>query len=108
MPECFIRWNEPCHEKTCLWGFPTRSGINRAAQPPKMARGLKFWIQKVEELPYEAKTKALISCVVTVQLICAFVFAYAKTGFLMIRLKRITATLSDFMAEFLSFRRKNF
>ena len=28
-----------------------------------------------------AKTKALISCVVTTQLICAFVFAYAKSRF---------------------------
>ena len=28
------------------------------------------------------KTKVLIICVVTVQLICAFVFAYAKIGFL--------------------------
>ena len=27
---------------------------------------------------YVAKTKALISCAVTAQLICAFVFAYAK------------------------------
>ena len=27
------------------------------------------------------KTKALISCTVTVQLICAFVFAYAKSRF---------------------------
>ena len=26
---------------------------------------------------YEAKTKALISCAVTAQLICVFVFAYA-------------------------------
>ena len=30
-----------------------------------------------------AKTKALISCAVTSQLICVFVFAYAKAGFLM-------------------------
>ena len=30
---------------------------------------------------YEAKTKALISCVATAQLICAFVFAYAKSRF---------------------------
>ena len=29
---------------------------------------------------YVAKTKALISCAVTAQLICAFVFAYAKAG----------------------------
>ena len=28
-----------------------------------------------------AKTKALISCAVTAQLICVFVFAYAKNGF---------------------------
>ena len=30
---------------------------------------------------YVAKTKALMSCVVTAQLICAFVFAYAKNRF---------------------------
>ena len=30
---------------------------------------------------YVAKTKALISCAVTAQLICAFVFAYAKSRF---------------------------
>ena len=30
---------------------------------------------------YEAKAKALISCAVTAQLICAFVFAYAKGRF---------------------------
>ena len=30
----------------------------------------------------EAKTKALISCAVTAQLICVFVFAYAKIRFL--------------------------
>ena len=30
---------------------------------------------------YVAETKALISCMVTVQLICAFVFAFAKNIF---------------------------
>ena len=30
---------------------------------------------------YEEKTKALINCTVTMQLICAFVFAYAKSRF---------------------------
>ena len=34
-----------------------------------------------------AKTKALISCAVTVQLICVFIFAYAKSHFLITRLK---------------------
>ena len=33
-------------------GFPSRSDINRAAQSPKMARGLKFWIYEVEILYY--------------------------------------------------------
>ena len=35
---------------------------------------------------YVAKTKALISCAVTAQLICAFIFAYVKSGFLVTRL----------------------
>ena len=38
-------------------GFPTRSDTNRAVQPQKMARGLKFRKYEVE-----AKTKVLISC----------------------------------------------
>ena len=33
-------------------GFPTRSDTNRAVQSLNMARGLKFRIQKVEELIY--------------------------------------------------------
>ena len=32
--------------------FPTRFDINRTAQPQKMARGLKFLAQEVEELYY--------------------------------------------------------
>ena len=34
---------EPCHEKTGLQGFPTRSDTKRAVQPQKMTRGWKFW-----------------------------------------------------------------
>ena len=34
-----------------MW-FPTRSDTNRPVQSQKMARGLKFWIQKEEELYY--------------------------------------------------------
>ena len=37
----------------------------------------------MEGLYYVVKTKLLISCMVTPQLICAFVFAYLKAGFLM-------------------------
>ena len=47
-----------------------------------MARGLKFRIWEVERFYYPIpKTKALISCAVTAQLICVFVFAYAKSQF---------------------------
>ena len=50
-----------------------------------MARCLKFLIWEVEVLYYVVKTKVLIRCTVTVQLICAFVFAnMQKVDFLMI------------------------
>ena len=50
-----------------------------------MVRGLKFRNYIVEVVYYVANTKATISCVVTMQLICAFAFAYAKEGFLVTR-----------------------
>ena len=47
-----------------------------------MARGSKFRIKEVEGLTIQVvKTKALINCEVTAQLICGFVFAYANTPF---------------------------
>ena len=33
---------EPRHDKSCLWGFPTRFDSNRAVQPSEFACGLKF------------------------------------------------------------------
>ena len=45
-------------------------------QQQKIARDLKFRIKEEEGFDYVAKTKALISCAVTAQLICSFVFAY--------------------------------
>ena len=43
------------------------------------ARGLKFRILEIEGLYYLcSQNKALISCGNTAQLICAFVFPYAK------------------------------
>ena len=69
--------------KPTMW-FPNRFYTNRAAQTQKMARGLKFWIQKEEELYYTIcveKTKALISFAVTAKLTCAFGFAYADCCF---------------------------
>ena len=42
------------------------------------ARSLKFGFKKKRDCTVTvAKTKVLISCAVTAQLICAFVFAYA-------------------------------
>ena len=65
---------EPVHEKNNNLEFGP--GLtNRAVQPQKQPRSLKF--QCV------AKTKKLISCAVTAQLICVFVFAYADCWFLM-------------------------
>ena len=50
--------------------------------PQKMARGLKFLIQEEEGLYYlRSENKALISLAVNVQLMCVFVFAYAKSRF---------------------------
>ena len=53
---------------------------------------MKFRILEVEGLYFVARTKSLISCVVTAQLICAFVFAYEKTVFL---IKRLNYSLKD-------------
>ena len=52
-----------------------------------MARGLTIRIPgsrstRVEEMYYyEAKKRALISSAVTAQLVCSFIFAYAKSMF---------------------------
>ena len=74
--------------KPTIW-VPTRSDTNRAVQSQKQARSLKFRIKEEERLYYPccdctirvAKTKVLISCAVTAQLICAFGFAYANCWF---------------------------
>ena len=66
-----------------IFSFLTWSNTNQAEQSQKMARGLNFWIQKVEDhcTIYVAKTKALISFTMIGKLICVFVFAYAKRWF---------------------------
>ena len=72
----------PVTRKAVFGGFLTRYNTNLAVQLQKMARGLIFQIWEVKELTiYKAKTKALISCVVIMQLICGFVFAYANSTF---------------------------
>ena len=65
-----------------VFGVSNRSDIKRAVQPQKIARGLKIQIKVVEGLNYlYSKTKMLISCAISVQLIGVFVFAYAKSRF---------------------------
>ena len=56
--------------------FPTRSDTNQAVQTHKMVRGLKFWSKEVEGLYYPCSENK--GAGVFAQLICAFVFAYAK------------------------------
>ena len=62
----------------CISGFPTRSDTNWAVQPQKMAEGLKLRILKVEVLHYLCR-KNKGADQVTMQLICTFVFANAKS-----------------------------
>ena len=75
------------HDKKNLssWGFrpgPTQTGhysCKRWLEARKF--GLSIKVEGLYFPIYVAKTKALISCMVTTQLICAFVFAYAKSRF---------------------------
>ena len=59
-------------------GSPTSPGIERPVQSLKQSRSLTL---KRNCTIRVAKTKSLISCAVTAQLICAFVFAKAKIRF---------------------------
>ena len=82
-----MEMNECRHEKTCLPGFQpglTKTGLYSHRRRLQVCKfGFK---KKRDSTSYEAKTKALISCVVTAQLICIFVFTFKKAGFLMMRL----------------------
>ena len=58
---CTYSTNEPRHDKTCLWEFPTRPDTNRPAQPQKLA---SLEILAIESrdiiLSKQRTTKALI------------------------------------------------
>ena len=64
---------KPCPEKTCL------RGSDRALHKPVGTSTEDG--QRLEISDQGLKTKALIRCAVTAQLICAFVLAYAKKSF---------------------------
>ena len=71
-------------------GFPTRFNTSHR----RWLKASNFGFRKQRDCPiHVAKTKVLISCTVTAQLICVFVFAYARAGFLITRLKLSTRTL---------------
>ena len=80
--------------------------MNWAVESQKMVKSLKVWIYEVEELYYVTKTRALISYVVTTQLIFAFVSAYAKADFLLMQRKyflkpKIKLHVCSFSASYL-------
>ena len=63
-------------------GFPTRSDTNQAVQPHKIVRGLKVWIKEEEGLYYLcSENKGADQLLGYCELICVFVFAYAKIPF---------------------------
>ena len=69
--------------KTTIW-VSDQVRHNQAVQSQKKARSLKFRIKfkkKRDSTIRVVKTKMLISCAFTAQLICVFVFAYADCWF---------------------------
>ena len=82
---CILNTNEPGCEKTGLRGF-------RPVSTRTMLCNNWIWLEArnlgFRKTIFVAKTKALISCAVTAQLVCVFVFAYMqKASFLITRLK---------------------
>ena len=73
---------EPHREKTGFRDFrpgPTKTGLYFHR---RWLEACNFGFRKKRDCTIcLAKTKALISCAVTAQLICVFVFAYAKSRF---------------------------
>ena len=70
---------EPRCEKTGLWGFRPGPTQTRLCSHRRWLEASNFGFRKKRDCTIRvAKTKALISFVVTAKLICVFVFAYAK------------------------------
>ena len=78
---------EPRREETCLRGLPPGLMQTRLYSERKYLEARNFGFRKYRSCSfYITKTKALISCAVTAQLIYAFVFAHSKNSFVMMRL----------------------
>ena len=70
-----------CVRKPTIWVL-TRSYTNQPVQSHKQTRKRNSRFRKERYCSIsKAKTKALISCAITAQLICGFVFAYADSWF---------------------------
>ena len=73
---------EPRCEKTCLRGLRPGPTQTRLYSYIRWLEPGNFGFRKKGDCTiYVVKTKALISCAVTAQLICVFVFAYVKSQF---------------------------
>ena len=76
--KCFLLYG-PHREKTCLLNFlpgPTPTGLCSYRRWLEACK-YEFWTRRGCTFN-EAKSKRLVSCKVTVQLICAFVFTLCK------------------------------
>ena len=67
-------------------GFMTRSDINDQYSLVKRLEACNFKFKKRDCAIQEAKTKALISCAITAQPVCDFVFTLVKIRFCVTRL----------------------
>ena len=78
---CIIAY-EPVREKTNNLGFQPGLTQTRLYSHRSRLEACNFGFRKKKDCTiFVAKTKALISCAVTAQLICGFVFAYANCWF---------------------------
>ena len=75
-------FSQPRHDKTCLRGFRPGATQTGLYSHRRWLEALYFGFgKKMDCTICVTKTKTLISCAVTAQLICTFVFAYAKSRF---------------------------
>ena len=79
-PDVNQETGELAHQKNQQFGFSARSSTYWPVQPREEARSLKFQNQRNFTI-HVAKTKTMISCAVTAQLVSTFVITYADCLF---------------------------
>ena len=94
---------ELLRKKTCLRGSRPGPTQTKMYSLRRMLEARNFGFRKKRDCAiYVAKEKALISCTATTQLICVFVFAYAK-----IRVSHDVAHLLCAQAQLYHFKTSN-